>query len=135
DGRRALSAGQRHGRTDSGVMRLWDLAGVKEVRCFAMPGQVYAVAFSPDGRRALSGGNDWARLRLWDLETGKELLQLGQDTSALSVAFSPDGRRALSSSRDGTTRLWDLDSGKELRQFRVHKPSQGIWSHAAFSSD
>ena len=69
---------------------------------------VNSVAFSPDGRTALSGSWDsW--VKLWDVATGKELRTFRGHTHAVySVAFSPDGRNALSGGSDGTLKLWDL---------------------------
>jgi WD40 repeat protein len=78
------------------------------------------VAFSPDGRRALSCGDD-ATLRLWNIETGKEIRRFEHNPSDgfTSEAFSPDGRYALSGGDQGV-RLWDVDTGKLLRQFKGH---------------
>jgi WD40 repeat protein len=78
------------------------------------------VAFSPDGRRALSGSYD-NTLKLWDLETGLVLRTLQGHTSGVrAVAFSPDGRRALSGSDDYTLKLWDLETGLVLRTLEGH---------------
>src|SRR5260370_12061219 len=53
---------------------------------------VTSVAFSPDGRRVVSGSHD-GTLRLWDAASGAELHCLrGHENSVNSVAFSPDGR-------------------------------------------
>src|SRR5262249_56929633 len=80
-----------------------------------------AVAFSPDGDWALSGGGD-GTVRLWKVATGKEVRRYdGHEGAVNGVAFSPDGRRALSASRDRTVRLWDVASGRELRTFRGHR--------------
>ncbi|HYT91517.1 MAG TPA: protein kinase [Gemmataceae bacterium] len=93
---------------------------------------VPAVAFSADGRRAVSGSND-ATVRLWDLATGKELRRFeGHTDPVTSVALSADGRRALSASKDGTARLWDTESGKEVCRLQGH--TGWVWC-AAFAPD
>jgi hypothetical protein len=69
---------------------------------------VRLVAFSPDGRFALSG-SEGHTLKLWDVDTGKELRSFARHSKWFSsVAFSPDGRFALSGSADSTLKLWDL---------------------------
>jgi hypothetical protein len=55
------------------------------------PGVVSSLAFSRDGRMALSGGHP---PKLWDVGSGRLLRTFG--ASGASVAFSPDERTALS---------------------------------------
>jgi WD40 repeat protein len=81
---------------------------------------VLCLALSPDGRRALSGGQDES-LRLWDVAAGRQLHPLAGHSGAVrGVAISPDGRRAISCGDDRTVRLWDLTAGKELRRLAGH---------------
>ena len=76
--------------------------------------RIYSVAFSPDGKWALSGSRD-NTVRLWDCQTGKKLRSfLGHSDCVTCVAFSPDGKWALSGSRDKTVRLWDCQTGKQI---------------------
>src|SRR5262245_60813243 len=88
---------------------------------------VMTVAFSPDGKRALSGGVCYEgagdpTVRLWDVATGKELLRLeGHTAGVYGVAFLPGGKKAVSGSDDRTIRLWDLETGKELKRYEGHE--------------
>jgi WD40 repeat protein len=134
----AVSGDDRHVLLGSAnhTMTLWDLAKGEKVRTFVHKSGVFDVAFSPDGRQALSGSGNTplsdpgtmpppptdCLMRLWDLDTGKEKRQFaGHTHSVTSVAFAPNGRRALSGSSDGTVRLWDLSSGRELCCFKGHE--------------
>jgi WD40 repeat protein len=73
-----------------------------------------AIAFSPDGRTALSGSSD-KTAKLWDISTGRQIRTFaGHSDLVVSVAFSPDGRIATSGSQDNVLKLWELATGKEL---------------------
>jgi tetratricopeptide (TPR) repeat protein len=66
------------------------------------------VAFSPDGRLALTGSDD-ETARLWETATGKPVGEpLRHEGVVEAVAFSPDGRLALTGSGDKTARLWEV---------------------------
>jgi hypothetical protein len=82
--------------------------------------KILCLAFSPDGRLAVSGSED-RTLRLWDVTTGKELGRLeGHRDAVTAAAFSADGRTVLSGGKDRTLRLWDVATDKELRRFSGH---------------
>src|SRR5262249_33149102 len=78
------------------------------------------VAFSPDGRYALTGSDD-RTARLWDVATGQPIRQFVGHTDIIGgVAFSPDGKYVLTGSDDKTARLWDAATGQQLRVFSGH---------------
>jgi WD40 repeat protein len=87
---------------------VWDTATGREVtRFLGHKTIVWSVAFSPDGKRAASSGDD-GTVKVWDPVTGQEALTLrGHADPVLCVAFSPDGTRIASSSKDGTVKIWD----------------------------
>ena len=86
---------------------------------------VLSVAYSPDGRRIVTGSDDQT-VRVWDAEGGVEMACLrGHPGGVESVAYSPDGRRIIISSRwpvigssDSTVRVWDAESGECLEMIQ-----------------
>jgi mono/diheme cytochrome c family protein len=83
-------------------------------------GSVLAIALTPDGTQAVSGGDD-RTIRLWDVASGRELRRFeGHSGEVTTLAFTPDGKRLVSGSGDRTVRLWDVATGKELLSLRGH---------------
>ncbi|HEY1861056.1 MAG TPA: WD40 repeat domain-containing protein [Gemmataceae bacterium] len=88
-------------------------------RAAVFPEGATCLAFSPDGRRALSGGI--GVLRVWDVEKEKVVHRLqGHTGPVLCTAFTPDGRRCVSGGSDRTIHLWDLESREEKGRFEGH---------------
>jgi len=84
--------------------------------------RIITVAWSPDGRYLLSGGDAFNSLKLWDVSTGREVRTFVGHTEPRiqTVAFSPDSRYALSGGFDKTVRLWEVATGRELKTFTGH---------------
>jgi WD40 repeat protein len=75
---------------------------------------VKSVAFAPDGRRLISGGEDHM-VKIWDTDTHRELTTLhGHTDFVYGVAFSPDGKTLASCGRDNTARLWRAATEQEV---------------------
>ncbi len=125
-GRSALSPhGTILARGDKGKVRRWRIEDGKELPPLTCPdGEVYAVAFSPDGRTLASGGAyPDSIVRFWDLATGKERLHLPprQHSTVYALAFSPDGK-SLACGHGGVdpaVRLWDATTGEMRRRLPV----------------
>jgi WD40 repeat protein len=81
----------------------------------------WAIAITPDGRRAVSGSFD-TTVRVWDLERriGEHVLT-GHAGRIVAVAVAADGRRAVSGAYDTTVRVWDLERGEELAVCSGHR--------------
>ena len=126
DGKTGLSAGIDHElvpkapATYQNKLKLWDLATQQQIRTLeGHSSEVSAVAISPNGKTALSGGR--GELKLWDLATGHELHPLEGDPGGVrSVAISPDGTTALSGAEEGKLKLWNLATGLEVHTFEGH---------------
>ncbi|KAA0212928.1 hypothetical protein EDM80_08785 [bacterium] len=111
--------GWQRGR-GSFAIKLWDVAGGKELRTIAdVEYPLFGLMFSPDGRSLLSGGTAKV-LDLWSVETGRPLARFAGHTDTVWAAhFSASGTRLLTGSDDGTLRQWDCDSGREVSRFEL----------------
>ena len=113
-GRHPAGVGRRRGRRGRGS-RLFDAtSGKPTVVCEGHRDDIWSFAFSPDGTRLASAGED-RTARLWDPATGALLATCrGHASKVLGVAFSPDGTRLVTTSADGTVRQWDAATGREV---------------------
>src|SRR5262249_45894357 len=146
----ALSPGGKlvaAGRYAPGI-GLWETASGE--RLAELPGHKYAccaLAFSHDGKRLVTGGDD-RTVRLWDMTTRKQERSLGGcGSEVFAVAFAPDGRLVAGAggslghdlARGGRpdeldfgVHLWDAATGKHL--FRMGGDRSTVWA-LAFSPD
>jgi WD40 repeat protein len=110
DGRRIAT-----GSNTDNLVKVWDAETGKHL--LTLKGHtesVRGVAFSPDGKRIISGGRD--RVRVWDVETAKEVLELEANTKGVwRVAVSPDGKWIAGSGVDHSVKIWDTQTGKQVR--------------------
>lgn len=101
-------------------------------------GVVNAVAFSPTGTLALTGGGDHLA-KFWWLSDGKatELVSFPQSQAIAAARFSPDGQRALVGCEDGTATLWRV-GGRDLAEWQQlgrPEPHAGSITSVDFSPD
>lgn len=105
---RALTGGR------DGTLRLWDLAeGGQQLFEMSHDDQIVALAVSPDGTRALTGGWDNVNeVKRWNLETGEQDGTFAMFPKACcAMAFAPDGARLACLSYDGGLHVLAWPSG------------------------
>ena len=106
------------------TIRLWNIESGECVKIFSDPAKltadgfelygskkVYSVAFSPDGKRIVSGMTD-GTVRVWNVESGKnsEIIFKGRGSVPESVAWSPDGKNIAAGCDNCVLHIWDVEN-------------------------
>jgi WD40 repeat protein len=94
---------------------------------------VLSAAFSPDGRRFVTAGEDNAAA-VWVLTEGRHRLKLDHDDEVYQATFNHDGTWILTACRDGNVRIWQADNGNLLTPPLPIMPSHSTW-RASFVLD
>jgi WD40 repeat protein len=103
-------------------IRVWDVPGRKQYReLHGHTAPVLCLAFSPDGRRLVSGDFD-GMTRLWDVDANKELLKPLDGCSPWgAVAFHSGAPLVLCTGPANTARLWNLTTGNVVCSYPGHR--------------
>ena len=126
DGTRLASCGQKPivVFASNGGVRIWDAATGRRVLTYtghSASVDLWALAWSPDGRYLASGGTDQV-VRVWEARTGQDVVTYyghvdqppiynsAYPYAITAIAWSPDSTRLASSAISGPVRVWRLSS-------------------------
>ncbi|MCB0163947.1 MAG: WD40 repeat domain-containing protein [Anaerolineae bacterium] len=82
-------------------------------------GPVYDVAFSSDGDKLATTGED-GTVKVWDVVSGQQLQSLSTDNNIYGAAFNSDGTLLAISGGDGKVIIWDISSGQQKHVWKAH---------------
>lgn len=106
-------------RSDHDVVHIQDASGATLATLIGHNHEVRTWAFSPDGTKLATGGQDHT-VRVWDLTRRHDEQTLEHPGGVTTVAAAQQGSRAVSGGGDGTLRVWDLNKGGETARLLGH---------------
>ena len=121
------------------MVRVWNLTtGEKVGREMPHTGDSYglfSVAFSPDGKRILTGHKD-GNARLWDWITGQVVgTPMKHPDEVFDAQFTRDGRHIVTSVRHYPPQIWDVATGKPAAPVPQNVPAGGEAESLAVAGD
>jgi len=103
-----------------GKCKVWDVPSGRQVLSLDNMVEVTSVAFSMDGKRALSSTKT-GDINIWNLPTGNPSKTLkGHSKKVTEATFVKNGQYVLSSSADSTIRLWNVETGLMEKIYAGH---------------
>jgi WD40 repeat protein len=103
------------------------------VACLPTQRDVWALAFTPDGKRLVASYWGTGALEVWDLASQRVVFSLaGHAMNVWKITFSADGKMMATAASDETVRLWDVATWQTSEILRGH--GREVWS-AAFTPD
>lgn len=119
-----------------GEARVWDTDSGKElVRFGGATRLLHGIAYSPDGKRIATAGNDGVVI-LWDGNLGTEQSRFSHAGAVRAVNFTPDGSRLMTYTQEGGASrayLWDIAIGQPRAAMALGDP--GAVKRLQFSGD
>jgi len=96
-----------------------------DVTIEAHKSSILFLAFSPDGKRLASAGDD-GFVKVWDVAEKKELFAFKDTTNNQNqVRFTPDGKQLVTIGANNDLRVYSLETGKKVVFIPVKEVSGG----------
>jgi WD40 repeat protein len=95
--------------------------------------KINAVDMLPNGRIAISGGNDYVAY-IWDTKSGQVIYRFNHPSRVTMVALDPQGRFAFTADSQKSSNIWDLKTGKRISQLQYFNRHE-VFSSVQFSDD
>jgi WD40 repeat protein len=127
DGKRVIAGGDGTDADSYDVARIWHVGERKPALTLSQHNEsITSVAFSPDGKLALTASTDKSAC-VWDLSGNGDgcdfLLQSRNKGGVEAANFSPDGSHVVAAYEDGTALIWDWQAQSPLTELRGHTDS------------
>lgn len=114
-------------KIDERSVCLLDSATGRLIRRIPAPTKDHFLAFSPDGKLAVTGSDD-KMVRLWEVETGRRAFQMeGHKAEVCDAAFTADGRTLITADWKKTICHWDVAEGKLRKSVDTGAPSSNTF--------
>lgn len=113
-------------------LSMWDSSNLKNIRITPLESNIFALAYSPDGK-TIAAAHDDGTVTIRNAQTHALQKTLKGHTEAVySIAFSPDTTTLVTGSYDTTVKIWNTKSSKCIHTLKGHES----WVNAvAFSMD
>jgi WD40 repeat protein len=111
--------------TESGIVRVWDVATGRSVSSFSVSGSasggadarpVKTLVFSPDGKTLVTSDDADSTLAVWDVASGRKVATLNAGTGdVVSAAFTADGKLVVATTSSSVSsqriEVWATSAG------------------------
>ena len=95
-----------------GDVFVWDAETYKTVWNHKEDSSIYAVDFSLDSTKLVSGS--WNEATVWDVASGEKIRTLQHTRSVIAAKFSSDSDRIATTTYEGSVQVWDSINGHLL---------------------